>query len=33
MPKKIIINENGGPEVLKCVEYSLTSDQPKENEI
>ena len=33
MPKKIIINENGGPEVLKYVDYSLTTDQPKENEI
>ena len=33
MPKKIIIYENGGPEVLKYVDYSLTSGQPKENEI
>ena len=33
MPKKIIISESGGPEVLKYIDYSLTNEQPKENEI
>ena len=33
MPKKIIINENGGPEVLKYINYSLANEQPKANEI
>ena len=33
MPKKIIINENGGPEVLKYIDYSLTDKHPKNNEI
>ena len=33
MPKKIIINETGGPKVLKWVEYSLPNNGPGPNEI
>ncbi len=33
MPKKIIINKKGGPEVLRYVDYSITNEQPKKNEI
>ena len=33
MPKKIIINENGGPEVLNYIDYSLTNQKLKPNEI
>jgi len=33
MPKKIIINKNGGPEVLSFVDYSLNKEVLKTNEI
>ena len=33
MPKKIIINETGGPNVLKWVEYSLPNSGPELNDI
>jgi NADPH2:quinone reductase len=33
MPKKIIIDKNGGPEVLKYVDYTLINEKLKTNEI
>ena len=33
MPKKIVLNENGGPEVLKYVDYYLPKEKINKNEI